>query len=145
MYHKLIDMRTIKFRGKRVDNCDWVYGFPNVRALETMTDTPSEWMNIQTIERNDNGAVESISVREVSPKTVGQFTGLQDKNGVDIYEGDLDSDGNVVVWCDECGGWNFGHYEREVGVFIKCLNCEGYFMLRDHVPDFEITGNIHDK
>ena len=66
-------MREIKFRGKRADNGEWIYGdllrrfgmYEIYRASGTM---------------------------RVIPETVGQFTGLKDKNEVEVYEGDILSD-----------------------------------------------------
>lgn len=66
-------MREIKFRGLRVNGKGWVYG-----------DLISRFGMVM-IHRVDN---DYSHRQEVTPESVSQFTGLQDKNGVDIYEGD---------------------------------------------------------
>jgi len=66
-------MREIKFRGKRLDNGEWVYGF--------LIQYENGWFICNFIG--------DAYQYEADPSTVGQFTGLKDKNGKEIYEGDI--------------------------------------------------------
>jgi len=67
-------MREIKFRGKRLDNDEWVYG-----------DLMHSFAH-DSLQRDERVYV---NVRGVAPKSVGQYTGLKDKNGREVYEGDV--------------------------------------------------------
>ena len=120
-------MREILFRGKRVDNGEWVEG--NL-FIPDYPDKPTEICIGTNVVR---------ITYEVIPETVGQYTGLTDKNGVKIFEGDIVT--------------GYFNHEKIVGYIFYGGNAQ-FFIQRDGIYGIgldnsdcwlEVIANIHDN
>jgi hypothetical protein len=135
-------MREILFRGKRLDNGEWVEG-----SLWTW----GEKIRIHQI----FDILDSALWFRVDPGTVGQCTGLCDKNGRKIFEGDMfrmdEDDIAVVIFKDGCfrleihglcGTWTESGFDECGGGYgiIECDPIDWYY-----IKDMDVIGNIHDN
>lgn len=120
-------MRTIKFRGKNLDG-EWVYGFYVEEERQTLNGFEKKYFIV-----NDG-------YDYVKPETVGQFTERFDKNGDEIYEGDIVKTNNGVGIVR----YNAKQWFYEVAEVNEPLDNE---RKPGGIPeeDWEVLGNIHDN
>ena len=119
-------MREILFRGKRIDNDEWTEGY----LFKQWNRTFLLW-----------GMTGDIpNMIEVIPETVGQYTGVIDKNGKKVFEGD------VVEYAGSCGEIVFAESRGSFLSREKDMYCEWLSTLpRYGTGIMEIIGNIYDN
>lgn len=136
-------MREILFRGKIINGAEWLEGY---FCYSSISDLPC----IQ-----DKATHE---YKNVIPETVGQYTGLTDKNGNKIFEGDIVKDNTLPITCG-VGVIEFGNYETKMNSSLINDNYSyhiGFYITWDDTLDFredlafwnekiEVIGNIHDN
>ena len=136
-------MRTIKFRGK-TDSWKWCFGYflhDGQRGRFVITD----------------GLLE---INRVNPDTVGQYTGLKDKSGKEIYEGDIlrsdeypfsnmedgarDNYFGIIEWSDEDAMFVLTCFKDPKSDAFVIFNGISDEITQQKLEDFEIVGDIHD-
>lgn len=131
-------MREILFRGKRIDNGEWVEGL-----LFYHYDSFYEEYRLH---------IQKVKLKvsfEIDPSTVGQYTGITYKNGKKTFDGDIIK---IVPDCDYSDDYSISKVYSYNGIF--CVDYHGddfdstaLGFLEDYLPDgdFEVIGNIHDN
>lgn len=139
-------MRTIKFKAKKINNDDWVVGGLAIYGKRAY------------ILPEENIGQPLAVFEKVDPATVCQFTGFLDKNGKEIYEGDvlrsdkepsgifpLDKDPHmaVVCWSEEHGVFYRMTFKDPKARVFQNANRSCHVLSR-FIRSYEVIGNIHD-
>lgn len=137
-------MREPLYRGKRADNGEWVYG--DIRWLDNL---------VGIYPRDDEHPNCIYAIVDVIPETVGEYTGVIDKNSKKIFEGDIHCNYDNIekknryfivrfgefkdtVYCFEAYGWYFQEINCAVGELLESFGGnENQYV--------NIIGNIHDN
>ena len=135
-------MRQIKFRGKPKAGYnygkDWLYG-----SLLQIDDSNYGIIELSDVSCDENGYVD-YSHTPIQLETIGQFTGLTDKNGKEIYEGDIIEDKNgigVIMWFQTAlGVASYAHGYNG----LKSYTAVDSFYSKE-TKEWAVIGSIHDN
>lgn len=142
-------MREILFRGKRFDNGEWVYWDRYGRITDINGEPTKTEIDIPTLLPYPT-YISDLPI--INDETVGQYTGLTDKNGKKIFEGDIvrlyDTWGEwraVVEFGNPNGNYSWGWQLNPIGKVDINTDILCWVEMEDAGAFCEVIGNIHDN
>jgi uncharacterized phage protein (TIGR01671 family) len=127
-------MRQIKFRGKSIGTGEWLFGNLFKFGIQPPTNVPCICACVPTWK-------DAVDIYNVHENTVGQFTGVCDMDGKEIYEGDvlviegIKTDRYSKVW------WKDARFTFYVGL----SPISAYLLENGRLKNFRVAGNIYDN
>lgn len=120
-------MREILFRGKRIDNGEWVQGYPCRYG----------WIGKEKDYIIPDYA-SALYTAEIDPETIGQYTGIVDKYGMKIFEGD-------IVWNDYDNGNGKVEWDNDMAKFIITFSTFTIDFDNIYGDELDVIGNVYDN
>lgn len=120
-------MREILFRGKRLDNGEWIQGYPCRYG----------WIGKEKDYIIPDYA-SALYTAEIDPETIGQYTGLTDMNGRKIFEGD-------TVWNNYDEDYGKVEWDNDMAKFIITFPTFTVDFANVYGEELEIDGNVYDN
>lgn len=127
-------MRQIKFRGKSIGTGEWLFGNLFKFGIQPPSNVPCICACVPTWK-------DAVDIYNVHENTVGQFTGVCDMDGKEIYEGDvlviegIKTDRYSKVW------WKDARFTFYVGL----SPISAYLLENGRLKNFRVAGNIYDN
>lgn len=120
-------MREILFRGKRIDNGEWVQGYPCRYG----------WIGKEKDYIIPDYA-SALYTAEIDLETIGQYTGIVDKYGMKIFEGD-------IVWNDYDNGKGKVEWDNDMAKFIITFSTFTIDFDNIYGDELDVIGNVYDN
>lgn len=132
-------IRDILFRGRRVDNGEWIYGYYVTRSNHACFERELKYASFILKDEFMDWGLGELAEYKVIPETVGQFTGMHDKFNQRIFEGDI-----VVCFSPEYGYVNKEVYYAEDEAKFVLGSCGTKYEFGEYTS-VEVIGNIYDN
>lgn len=135
-------MREHKFRGIEKDTGKFVYGDLIQTLLNKHCGGVSAWIKPKTILGLGAICTMTENFSQVDPETVGEYTGLKDCDGVEIYEGDITKDKEISQSLYDTGKYVYGVIEFIDGRYVDVYRYDGE-EYHEEIHNVVVIGNIH--